>query len=138
MKKTTIFTHGSSKENPGPAAIGVFIIDKDNKVLSEVSESIGNATSDYAQYFAVVRGFQTLQEKFGEKTREMNFELKLDSELVKSHLCAEEQIKNVGLIGSFVEIYNMRVASFPKLSITHVSKEQNKEAKRLVSEALDA
>ena len=138
MKTITIFTDGGSRGNPGPAAIGVHVVDEKGQVLTEVSESIGNATNNYAEYFAVVRALQTLKELFGKKTREMQFELKLDSELVKKQLNGEYQIKDVGLVGHFIEIHNLRVAYFPHLKLTHVRREFNKEADRLVNEALDA
>jgi len=137
MEKLTIYTHGAAKENPGPAAVGVQVLDIKGAVVLELSETIGNATNDYAQYYAVVRAFQVLKEKFGDKTRKIEFELRLDSELVRNHLCAEAQIKDVGLIGHFIEIYNMRVESFPGLTITQVKSGSNTNVEKLVKGALD-
>jgi ribonuclease HI len=138
MEQITIFTDGGSRGNPGPAAVGAQILDSDGKVLREVSEAIGNATNNYAEYFAVVRALQTAKELFGKKTKETSFELKLDSELVKKQLNSEYQIKEPGLVPFFIEIHNLRVSSFPHLTFTHVRRELNKEADRLVNEALDA
>lgn len=138
MKKITIFTDGGSRGNPGPAAVGAQIIDARGTVIREVSEAIGNATNNFAEYYAVMRGLQTAKEVFGKSTRDMQVELKLDSELVKKQLNGEYEIKEPGLVPYFIEIHNMRVASFPKLTYTHVSREFNKEAERLVSEALGA
>lgn len=138
MKTITIYTDGGSRGNPGPAAIGVYMVDAKNSVIKEVSETIGNATNNYAEYYAVLRGLQTAKEQFGKKTKEMEFELKLDSELVKKQLNAEYQIKEPGLVPLFIEIHNLRVANFPQLTLTHVRRELNKEADRLVNEALDA
>lgn len=135
MKKVTIFTHGSAKENPGPAAIGVYIVDEDGKVLQEISEAIGNATNNYAEYFAVVRGLQALEELFGDKTKKIEFELKLSNEMVCKQLNARCQIKDVGLIGHFIEIFNIRVASFPNLTLIYIKQKSNKEAGRLSHEA---
>lgn len=138
MDTVTIFTDGGSRGNPGPAAVGAQIIDANGKVIQEVSESIGNATNNYAEYMAVVRGLQVAKEVYGKKSKDMAFELKLDSELVKKQLNGEYQIKEAGLVPLFIEIHNMRVASFPNLILTHVRREFNKEADRLVNEALDA
>lgn len=138
MTDITIFTDGGSRGNPGPAAVGVQIIDKEGKVLREVSETIGNATNNYAEYMAVVRGLQTAKEVLGKASKENDVELKLDSELIQKQLTNQYQIKDPGLVPFFIEIHNMRVASFPKLTITHVKREHNKEADRLVNEALDA
>lgn len=138
MQTITIFTDGGSRGNPGPAAVGMQLVDADGKVLQEVSETIGNATNNYAEYFAVVRGLQVAKEHFGKKTRDLQFELKLDSELVKKQLNGEYQINEPGLVPLFIEIHNMRVTSFPNLLLTHVPRELNKEADRLMNEALDA
>jgi ribonuclease HI len=137
MQKITIFTDGGSRGNPGPAAIGVQLQDESGKVIKEVAETIGNATNNFAEYQAVMRGLQTAKELYGKKTKEMVFEIKLDSELVKKQLNSEYQIKEPGLVPHFIEIHNMRVASFPNLIFTHVRREFNKEADRLVNEALD-
>jgi len=138
MEKITIYTDGGSRGNPGPAAVGVYMVDAKQVVIAEVSEKIGNATNNYAEYFAVVRALQTAKDLFGKKTKDMEFENKLDSELVKKQLSGEYQIKDPGLVPLFVEIHNMRVASFPHITFTHVRREFNKEADRLVNEALDA
>jgi ribonuclease HI len=61
----------------------------------------------------------------------------MDSELIQKQLTNQYQIKDPGLVPFFIEIHNMRVASFPNLTITHVKRELNKEADRLVNEALD-
>lgn len=137
METITIFTDGASRGNPGQAAVGVRLLDSKGKVLKEVSETIGNATGDYASYFAVIRALQVCQEHFGDKTNELHFELKLDSELVKKQLNDEEQIKDISLIGHFIEIHNLRVASFPNLSFVLLSVKQNKEVTKLVDKALD-
>ncbi len=137
MKRITIFTDGGSRGNPGPAAVGAQIVDARGAVIKELSESIGNATNNFAEYHAVVRGLQTAKEIFGKSTKEMEVEIKLDSELVKKQLNGEYQIKEPGLVPFFIEIHNMRVASFPHIVFTHIRREFNKEADRLVNEALD-
>lgn len=138
MKRITIFTDGGSRGNPGPAAVGIQIVDAKGTVVREVSETIGNATNNFAEYYAVMRGLQVAVEVFGKSTKSMQVEVKLDSELVKKQLNAEYQIKEPGLVPYFIEIHNMRVASFPRIIFTHIRREFNKEADRLVNEALDA
>jgi ribonuclease HI len=138
METITIYTDGGSRGNPGPSAIGVQILDAQGKVLREVSERIGNATNNLAEYQAVMRGLQTAKEHFGKRTAEILFEIRLDSELVKKQLNGEYQINEPGLVPYFIEIHNMRVSSFPHVKLIHIGRELNKEADRLVNEALDA
>lgn len=138
MKKIIAYTDGGARGNPGPAAIGVYITDESGEMVKEVKQFIGNSTNNFAEYNGVLVAFQTLKALYGSKTKEMQFEIRLDSELVKKQLNSEYQIKEPGLVPMFIEIHNMRVASFPNLVLTHVPREKNKEADRLVNEALDA
>jgi len=137
MEKIIIYTDGGARGNPGPAAIGVQIQDEQGKVIKEVSETIGNGTNNFAEYQAVAVALETAKKMFGKKTKDTNFEIRLDSELVKKQLNSEYQIKDPGLVPLFIEIHNLRVSSFPNLTFTHVRREKNKEADRLVNEALD-
>lgn len=138
MEKIICYTDGGSRGNPGPAAIGVYVTNEAGDKIAEVAETIGNSTNNIAEYMAVARALRGLAKKYGKKTKEMGFEIRMDSELVKKQLNAEYQIKDMGLIPYFIEIHNMRVASFPNLTLTHVMRKDNKEADRLVNEALDA
>jgi ribonuclease HI len=137
MEKVICYTDGGARGNPGPAGIGVYITDEAGKLLAEVKQAIGNATNNFAEYNAVMFALQTLKAKYGKKTKTMKFEIRLDSELVKKQLNGEYQIKEPGLVPMFIEIHNLRVANFPHLILTHVPRAQNKEADRLVNEALD-
>tara|TARA_B100000508_G_scaffold123897_1_gene106873 strand:- start:5725 stop:6141 length:417 start_codon:yes stop_codon:yes gene_type:complete len=138
MEKVTIFTSGLSQGNPGPAAIGVCVVDAKSKILGEISESIGNATDDYAAYFAAIKGLQLTVDLFGEKTTDMEFELRLDNKVVKEQINSECQITHPGLVPYFVEIHNLRVSHFPRLRRLYVLSKNNKKAGDLVSKVLDA
>lgn len=138
MQQLIVYTDGGARGNPGPAAVGVYITDQNGSVLKEVKQTIGNATNNFAEYQAVAVALETLKQLYGKKTKEMQIELKLDSELVKKQLNGEYQIKEPGLVPFFIEIHNLRVANFPHLTFVHVPRAQNKQADRLVNEALDA
>ena len=138
MEHILIYCDGGARGNPGPSAIGVQVVDAEGKVLKEVSKKIGNATNSFAEYQAVLQGLETTELHFGKKTRDIHFEIKLDSELVKKQLNNETQIMEPGLVPFFIAIHNMRVSNFPNLTFTQISQELNKEADRLVNEALDA
>ncbi len=138
MEKIIAYTDGGSRGNPGPAAIGVQIVDTSGKVLKEVADFLGNATNNFAEYQAVMVALDTMKQLYGRQTIEMTFELRMDSELVKKQLNGEYQIKEPGLVPLFIEIHNQRVSSFPNLTFTHIAREENTAADRLVNEALDA
>jgi ribonuclease HI len=137
MERLTIYTHGVCNEDLGPAAIGVYVVDVKEEVVLSLSESIGNVTNDYAEYFAVVRALQEVKKKFGDQTTNMEFELKSSNDLVINNLSAKEQLNNVSLVGHFMEIFNMRVASFPHLQPTLIKPDLNNEATFLAQDNLD-
>jgi ribonuclease HI len=138
MKKLTMFTYGSSHGNPGPAAIGAQLVFADGTVLQEVSEPIGNATNEYAEYFAVLRCLQTASEHFSQQTKDMAFELRLSNQLVKKQLNNESTITNPGLVPLFIEVHNLRVLNFPQLKLVLTEGKANQAVERLVNKVLDA
>lgn len=137
MEKVILYTNGVAAGKLGPAVIGVSIEEADGKVVKEIVEAIGNATNEYAEYFAVVRALQIAEEIYGAKTRKLEFEIRLCHELVKQQLNNEAPIKDVSLIGHFIEIHNLGVASFPQVIMTQVSLASN-QANQLVKESLAA
>jgi ribonuclease HI len=137
MRTIICYTDGGARGNPGPAAIGIRITDEHGAPIKEHKETIGNATNNFAEYQAVARALSLLKAHFGRETKNTRFEFRLDSELVKKQLANEYQIKEPGLVPLFIEIHNARVAAFPHLYFTHIPREKNKDADRLVNEALD-
>lgn len=137
MQTVIVYTDGGARGNPGPAGIGVQITDEKGEVLGELKEAIGNSTNNFAEYYAVATALKALVKKYGKQTKQMHFELRMDSELVKKQLNNEYQIKDPGLIPLFIEIHNLRVANFPHLTLTHIPRKDNKEADRLANEAMD-
>ncbi len=137
MEKVIAYTDGEARGNPGPAGIGVYIQNEQGMLLKEMSDFIGNSTDDFAQYQGVMTALQALEDMYGKKLKEMEFEIRMGSELVKKQLNHECQIKEPGIVPMFIEIHNMRVSSFPNLIITHVSSNKNAEANRLANEAIE-
>ncbi len=137
MEKIIAYTDGGARGNPGPAGVGVYIVTPSGEVVREVKKAIGDNTNNFAEYHGVLLALQTLKQIYSTKTKAMQFEIRLDSELVKKQLNAEYQIKEVTLVPIFIEIHNLRVSAFPNLTLTHVRRELNKEADRLVNEAID-
>lgn len=135
MTKIIVFTDGGARGNPGPAAIGVQFLDEAGVVLGELSETIGDATNNVAEYSAVKRALEHLVKTVEDaKTTELAFNL--DSQLVERQLNGAYKIKDPHL-KVFAEDINALRERFSSVSFHHVRREQNKEADRLVNEALD-
>jgi len=125
-----LFTDGGARGNPGPAAIGG-ILYQDKQEISSFSEYIGETTNNQAEYKALIKGLETALAKDV-------FELScfLDSELVVKQLIKEYKVKDKELAKIFVQAWNLTL-KFKKITFSHVRRELNKEADKLVNQALD-
>ena len=131
MEKLIIYTDGGSRGNPGPAGIGAVVGDK------EYGEYIGNATNNIAEYKAVIMALEKASKSLGKtKAKSTQVEVRLDSQLVQRQMSDEYRIKDNTLKTLYVDIHNLRF-DFKSVSFVHIPREKNKEADRLVNEALD-
>lgn len=137
MDTITIFTSGRSQGNPGPAAVGVYVVDAAGAPVLEHSVAIGNATDSFAEYQSVIEALEVVANKFGDTTNELQVTIMLDSELVKQQLNAEAPVTDPRSVSHFIHIHNLRVAHYPNLTLTYIDRAQNKDADRLVTAALD-
>jgi ribonuclease HI len=125
-----IFCDGASRGNPGPASIGVVAYLGD-KIVFEISETIGNATNNVAEWTALYRGFQKAVE---EEYQSLHFFL--DSELVVKQMKGEYKIKKPELQSIKIKIDPLlELVQFVKFQ--HIPREKNKHADRLANAALD-
>ncbi|MBI3442825.1 MAG: ribonuclease HI family protein [Candidatus Sungbacteria bacterium] len=137
-EKIIIYTDGGSRGNPGPAAIGVAIYDKAGHMLKSYGKAVGIATNNEAEYGAVIFALEKVRALFGkEKIKEMQCEVRMDSELVMRQLNGKYKIEQEHLFPLFIKVWNLRV-DFGRLAFAHVPREQNREADRLVNQALDS
>lgn len=136
-KKIIIHTDGGSRGNPGPSAIGVVIVDTLGNRRKEYGKAIGVRTNNEAEYEAVC--FALVKAKAligGKEAKESDVELYLDSELIARQLGGRYKIEEERLFPFFMKIWNARL-DFKSISFHHVPREKNREADRLVNEALD-
>ena len=135
--KITIYTDGGARGNPGPAAIGI-IITQEGQTLKKYSEFIGQATNNQAEYQAVIFALKKIKLLFGKKkAKTMEIEICLDSELVAKQLNHQYKIKEKDLQPLFLKVWNL-ILDFGQISFKYIPRQQNKEADRLVNQALDA
>jgi len=138
MKTFTIRTDGGARGNPGPAAIGAVILGEKGAILKEISEYIGEATNNEAEYRAVIAALKKLKAMVGKnQTKQALVQIFADSELLVKQLNGEYKIEHPNVQPLFLELWNLKV-DFGKVTFQAVPREQNKAADRLVNEALDA
>lgn len=126
-----LFTDGGSRGNPGPAAIGTFIFDENDNLVTFLGEYLGEETNNFAEYTALIRGLK-LAAKEGIDSIECN----LDSELVVKQLNGQYKVKNENIIPLHKKVETLK-KEFKSISFVHVRREFNKHADRMVNIILD-
>jgi len=128
-----IFTDGGCRGNPGPGAIGVFVIDIQNKPLYEHSECIGSTTNNRAEYSAAIKGLD-LAAKFT-RGKALVF---CDSKIVVNHMNGIWRLKDDELRKLFHEMKRVSQA-FKEVVFQHVErKNQNiQRADRILNNAFE-
>ncbi len=138
MKKIIIYTDGGSRGNPGPAAIGVVFCNEKGQTIKDYSKFLGKKTNNEAEYEAVIFALKKFKQLFGKKiAKNSEVELKSDSELLVKQLKGEYKILDSKIQALFLTTWNLKL-DFKKVKFKAISREKNKEADRLVNEALDA
>ena len=132
MHKITIYTDGGARNNPGPAGAGAVIINGSKRF--ELKKFLGSQTNNWAEYEAVALALQEAKKR-GFAKREI--EVRLDSQLVAEQLSDNYQVKEATLWPQYMKVHNLLVAHFPDAVFKYIPREQNKEADRLVNEAID-
>ncbi len=133
MSDVVIYSDGGARGNPGPAGIGAVISEK-NKVIHEVSEYIGEATNNQAEYRALIAALKWVKENIKEIA---GIQCYLDSELVVKQLNGHYKLKNSGLKELFWEIKDFIMEFQNNINFHYIPRTQNKRADQLVNMAID-
>ena len=130
--KATLWTDGGARGNPGPAAFAFVLEAEDGTVLEARGEAIGVATNNVAEYSALVAGLR------GAAVAGVSeLEVRSDSELMVKQMRGEYRVKNRDLQTLFLDA-SRAARDVGSVTYTHVRREHNELADRLVNEALDA
>ena len=137
MKKVTIYTDGGSRGNPGPASVGALFCNEKGEVFKRYSECLGETTNNEAEYQAVILALKKFKALFGKKlAKNTEIELRSDSELLIKQLNGEYKILEPKIQLFFITVWNLKL-DFKKIKFKLISREKNKEADKLVNEALN-
>lgn len=121
---------GSSKGNPGDGGYGFVLVTEGNEFTD--SGYIGsNITNNVAEYTALVRGLERAQkESIGELS------VNGDSELIIKQMTGEYGVHDDKLIPLYQRASNI-ASEFETIEFTHMSRENNKKADDLASNAAE-
>jgi ribonuclease HI len=128
--KLIINTDGLSRDNPGPAAIGAILKDTRGRTVATVSQAIGIATNNEAEYRAVIAALEKALAVGAEQV-----ELRADSELVVNQLNGRYKVRSTALRPFYLQAAQL-LSRLQKVSIIYIPREQNAEADRLANKAI--
>ena len=127
-----IYTDGGARGNPGPAAAGAVIFDGENR--TEHKAYLGERqTNNWAEYEAVILALGRALEM---QLISRDLEFRLDSQLVVEQLKGNWKIKEPELMKQAQKVRDL-LKNFGAVSFAYVPRAENKDADRLVNEALD-
>jgi len=129
MKEVEIYIDGASKGNPGPSGIGV-VVCKDGSTIKNISDYIGHATNNVAEYTALIYG---LQEAI--MLRADTIKINTDSQLLYRQGNKIYKIKNPNIRGLYNQAAHL-ICSFKGFSINHIPRENNRGADKLANIAI--
>ncbi|MBU0613807.1 ribonuclease HI family protein [Patescibacteria group bacterium] len=132
MKQAIMHADGGARGNPGPAGAGAILHNNEGIVLAELSEYMGVATNNQAEYRGVVIGLKKAKELGIEELKVF-----LYSELIVKQINGEYKVRNAVLAKYFLEVYNLK-QSFRIITFSHVPRAKNADADRLVNQAIDS
>jgi ribonuclease HI len=137
MDKFIVYTDGGARGNPGPAAIGVVIQNAKGEILKEYGEYLGETTNNEAEYRAPISALKKIKSTWGKaKAKKAEVQIFADSELLIKQLNGEYKVENPNIQKFFLELWNLKI-DFHNVTFTAIPRGKNKEADRMVNEALD-
>jgi len=132
-RKLVIEADGGSRGNPGPAGFGAVVRDQaTGELLREISESIGTATNNVAEYSGLIAGLQAA----AEIAPGADVEARMDSKLVVEQMSGRWQIKHQNLRG-LARTAQQAAARLGQVRYVWVPRARNAHADRLANRAMD-
>jgi ribonuclease HI len=121
---------GAAQGDPGPAAVG-WVLVTDDGILAEGGERIGRATTNEAEYEALLTVLETAAAHDFEA-----IQIRGDSEMVVAHVRGKSDAGDPAMRERRVSAREL-LAQFDSWSIDHVPRDVNDRADELATEALE-
>ncbi len=126
-----IHIDGASRGNPGPAACGILVESAQGERLKELALPLGRTTNNVAEYRALLAALE-----YAVQAGYRDVALYSDSQLLTRQILGEYKVKKPNLIPLHRRAKEW-IARFESFSITHVCREENRQADRLANRVLD-
>jgi len=124
-----VYVDGACSGNPGPAAIGALIMEGQRN-LKNISQTIGDATNNIAEYTALIFALQEVLLLKADQVK-----VYTDSELMYQQVTGAYKVKNDHLKLLHAQVQHL-IQGFNSFEIKYIPREQNSEADKLATQAL--
>ncbi len=132
VDEVVVWTDGGARGNPGPAGYGVAVTDRDGNLLVELSEGIGWATNNVAEYRGVIAGLEQARSLGARRVT-----VRADSLLAVNQQLGRWKVRNEGL-RPLADQARRLAKGFERVTWQHVPRERNRLADALANRAMDA
>jgi phosphoribosylglycinamide formyltransferase-1 len=122
---------GGSRGNPGPAAAGFVLANRQGTPLQAKGFFLGRATNNVAEYTSLIKALEGAGQMGAEKLSVFS-----DSELLVKQINGEYRVKSEQIRPLYQQAVK-QLGQFTQWTIRHVPREKNKKADKLVNQALD-
>jgi ribonuclease HI len=129
--KFILCTDGGSRGNPGPAGFGAVLLDESGRVVRELSEFIGRATCNEAEYRALIAALQAARELGARDVL-----IRADSQLLVRQINGQYKVRSRNLMPLVLRAREA-LQEFASWKAQHVPREMNSRADALANEAMD-
>ncbi len=129
--KIVAYIDGGSRGNPGPAAAGFIISNPAGNQIEAKAFFLGRTTNNVAEYTALIKAL--------EATKKINTEQLMifsDSELLVRQINGRYKVKSEQIKPLYQQAISL-LEKFDNWKLQHVTRDKNKEADRLVNQALN-
>ncbi len=125
------YVDGASRGNPGPAAAAFILKDPAGNTIQARAFFLSSTTNNVAEYTALVRALEAAKQLGAEQITVFS-----DSELLVRQVNGEYKVKSDRIRSLFGQAVDLLV-EFKRWKVQHVMREENKEADKLVNQALN-
>ncbi|MHC4394383.1 MAG: phosphoribosylglycinamide formyltransferase [Planctomycetota bacterium] len=131
MQEIIVYTDGGSRGNPGPSAASFVLTDKEGNRLCTKGIFLGENTNNVAEYTAICKALETAKQLGAKKVTVFS-----DSELLVRQVNGTYKVKSQKLRPLFQQTVDL-LGEFGSWEVRHITREKNKEADKLVNQALN-
>jgi probable phosphoglycerate mutase len=126
------YIDGGARGNPGPAGFGVRIEGSHGTLIEELSESIGTATNNVAEYRGLLAALE-----WARAHGSRSVHVRSDSQLLVQQMLGNFKVRHAGLQPLHARA-RLLAGEIGRVTFEHVRRDDNKHADRLANAAMDA